>query len=233
LLLNTLSLLESNPLLAVVTLITFTASFVIAITVHEASHALAATTLGDHTARNLGRLSLNPKVHLDPFGAALIVFAGFGWGKPTPVNPAYLRLRGPAGMAIVSLAGPASNIVTAIVFAVPLRAGVVDTGVLGFSSLGDLTHLTAYVLVSLVFWNLLLAAFNLLPIAPLDGFKVLLGILPPEAARTFAQLEQYGPGILMLIIMLDYMMPGPGILASFLGPVLNGLSFVVLGRDLL
>ncbi|MDP6420072.1 MAG: site-2 protease family protein [SAR202 cluster bacterium] len=232
-LLDAIFLLERDPLLAVVTLITFTVCLVIAITVHEASHALAATTLGDHTARNQGRLSLNPKVHLDPLGAALIMFAGFGWGKPTPVNPARLRLQGPSGMAVVSLAGPVSNIVTAIVFAVPLRAGVVDTRVLGFSSLGDLTHLPAYVLVSLVFWNLLLAAFNLLPIAPLDGFKFLLGILPPGAARNVAQLEQYGPGILVLIIMLDYMLPGPGILASLLGPVLNVLSFAVLGRDLL
>jgi Zn-dependent protease len=85
----------------------------------------------------------------------------------------------------------------------------------------------------MVFWNLLLATFNLLPIAPLDGFKVVLGILPPESARGFARLEQYGPGILMMTIMLEYILPGPGILSSFINPILNLLTTVVLGGQVL
>ncbi len=232
-LLDTLSLFERDPALALVTLATFSLALIFAITVHEASHALVANALGDRTARNLGRITLNPKAHLDPVGTALILFAGFGWGKPTPVNPAYLRPRGWPGMALVSLAGPASNILTAIVFAVPLRSGTVDVGFIGFSSLGDLNQIAGYVLISMVFWNLLLAAFNLLPIAPLDGFKILLGILPPEFARSVARLEPYGPGILMVAIMLSFMMPGTSILARFIGPVMNMLGYLVLGRDLL
>ncbi len=207
-------------------------SLLIAITFHEFSHAYAATTLGDNTARGQGRLTLNPLAHLDPFGAILIFFAGFGWGKPVPVNPAFLRIGYRPGMAVVSLAGPLSNIIAATIFAIPLRAGLANSDAVGFSILGR-TDIVGYILLSLVFWNLLLAVFNLLPIAPLDGFKVALGLLPPAAANSFARLEPYGPGILLVIIALGFLSPELRILSAIISPMVNFLSFVVLGRPLM
>ena len=151
-----------------------------------------------------------------------------------PVNPMYLRIGGLRGMALVSLAGPASNIVAASIFAIPIKAGVVGSQFRGLALFGGtIADLAGYVLISLVFWNLLLAAFNLLPVAPLDGFKVALGVLPRDAAHAFARSERYGPGILMLIILSGILLPGPGILSSFLSPILNLLSTIVLGRGLL
>jgi len=234
LLFATLDLILTDPVLGLVTLATMSVALIAAITFHEFSHALAASTLGDHTARRQGRLSLHPLAHLDPVGTALIFFAGFGWGKPVPVNPMYLRIGGRRGMALVALAGPASNIVAASAFVIPIRAGVLSSRVQGFALFGGaVADLAGFVLVSIVFWNLLLATFNLLPVAPLDGFKVALGILPDDAARGFARSERYGPGILMLIILADIMLPGPGILSSFLTPILNLLSTIVIGRGLM
>ena len=206
----------------------------ICITFHEFSHAYVATSLGDHTAREQGRLSLNPVRHLDPIGTALIVFAGFGWGKPVPVNPFLLRIRPRHGMALVSLAGPVANILAAIVFALPLRLGIVESGSMGLSVLGGTgSVLLGYALVSLVYWNLLLAVFNLLPIAPLDGFKVVLGLLPREASNVFAKLEPYGPAILIAIILLGIVSPNLRIFSAMIRPVVNLMGFVILGRDLL
>jgi Zn-dependent protease len=223
-----------DPAQAIITLLAFSLSLMVAITVHEFSHALAATTLGDRTAQSQGRLSLNPIAHLDPMGTALILFAGFGWGKPTPVNPfRFLNVSPRQGMALVSLAGPISNIIVASLFAIPLRAGLAESGAFGFSLFGGSTNILGFMLFHMVFWNLMLATFNLLPIAPLDGFKVVLGLLPPEAARGFARLEQYGPGILLVVIMLDVYLPGPGIMSSFINPILNLLTTVVLGRQVL
>ena len=135
-------------------------------------------------------------------------------------------------MAVVSLAGPASNIIAATIFAIPLRAGLAESGAVGFSILGR-TDIVGYILVSLVFWNLILAVFNLLPIAPLDGFKVALGLLPPRYANSFAKLEPYGPGILLVIIALGFLSPELRILSAIIGPAVNFLSFIVLGRPLM
>ena len=97
----------------------------------------------------------------------------------------------------------------------------------------QLEDIPGYIIGSMVFWNLLVASFNLIPLAPLDGFKVALGILPRDMATGFARLERYGPGILMMVIMFDLLLPGPGILANVIQPILNTLSAVVLGRQLM
>ncbi len=221
--------LQDEPVRAIITLITFCLALVVAITFHEFSHALSATRLGDHTAQRLGRLSLNPLAHLDPLGTVMILFAGFGWGKPVPVNPAYLRTGGRAGMAVVSLAGPLSNVIMAFLFAIPIRLGMLDSFTVGFSLFrGQPDDLTGYVVGSIVFWNLLLAAFNLIPLAPLDGFKVALGILPRDLASGFARLEPYGPVILLLLIMLG-LLTNVSILSMIVSPILEVLGFVVLG----
>ncbi len=231
-LLRTINLFQTDPALALITLAAFSLSLVVGITFHEFSHAYVATTLGDNTAREQGRLTLNPLAHLDPFGTILIFFAGFGWGKPVPINPMFLKIGYRQGMAAVSLAGPISNIIAAAVFAIPLRAGLVESGGGGFSVLGQ-TGVLSYALLSLVFWNLILAVFNLLPIAPLDGFKVALGLLPRNAANSFARLEPYGPGILLVIIALGFLSPDLRILSIIISPILNFLSLVILGRPLM
>ena len=231
---TSLSQLEHDPLRGFVTLATFALALLVAITLHEFSHALSATHLGDPTARALGRLSLHPKAHLDPVGTVMIFLAGFGWGKPVPVNANYLRVGERPGMAIVSLAGPLANVVVAAIFSVLMKAGVVTSEFVGFSLFrGSTDDLVAYVVGSIVFWNLLLASFNLIPLAPLDGFKVALGVLPRAMAVSFARLERHGPTILIGIILFDLLVPGRGILFNLIRPILNTLSFVVLGRQLL
>ena len=234
-LLASLSQIQHDPFRGIVTLATFSLVLVVAISFHEFSHALAASQLGDPTARRLGRVSLHPKAHLDPVGTAMIFLAGFGWGKPVPVSPAYLHTGERPGMAVVSLAGPLTNVAIAAIFAIPIKAGVISSSsFMGFDYfLGGPEDIPAYVIGSVVFWNLLLAAFNLIPLAPLDGFKVALGILPRELAHAYARLERYGPSILLLIIMFDFLLPGHGILFNLIRPILNMLSLVVLGRQLL
>ena len=232
-LLSILDYIQINPLGAAVTFAVFSLSLVVAITIHEFSHALSATLLGDNTARNLGRLTLRPLAHLDPIGTAMIAFVGFGWGKPTPVDPDRLNTGPRPGMALVALAGPISNVTVAIAAALPLNVGLIDARYVGlYRFAGDSWDFIAYFFGSLIFWNMLLATFNLIPIAPLDGFKVALGVLPREPAAQFARLEPYGPLILLGVIMLDYIVPGAGVLSSVIGPVLDTLIELVLGGQL-
>jgi Zn-dependent protease len=165
---------------------------------HEFSHALAAYRLGDHTARLFGRLSLDPRVHLDPIGSLLLIFTvifgfGFGWAKPTPVNPLNLRY-GRWGEAIVAAAGPASNLVLAIAGSIPLRF-ILASG-LDVQYLADVLYFFVYV-------NVLLMVFNLIPIPPLDGSKVLFAFLDPRTSyQVRPALEQYGPLLLLILILL-------------------------------
>ena len=220
----------SNPLRGLVTLSVFCFAFVVALTVHEFSHALSATLLGDNTAKRQGRLTLHPVAHLDPLGAAMILFVGFGWARPVPVDPASLRSPERSGMAVVALAGPLSNVLVATIAAIPINAGMVSHGIVGFSLFrGQMDDVAAYVIGSLVFWNLLIASFNLIPLVPLDGFRVALGVLPREAAARFGQLERYGPAPLLGLIMLGFLIPGAGALVIVIRPILNALSTLVLG----
>jgi len=175
----------------------------VAITVHEASHAYWAYRLGDPTPKALGRVTLNPIAHLDPLGTVMMLVAaisgfGFGWGKPVPVNPFYLRRFGPkTGMAIVSVAGPASNLVVAGLLLLPLRLDLVPTLVV------------AQFLLSVAWVNVFIALFNLIPIPPLDGFSVLLGVLPTRIGASLAQLQQYGPMLLLLLVFAGMRWLGP------------------------
>jgi len=166
----------------------FVIAIILGITVHEFMHAYAAHRLGDDTARLLGRMSLNPVVHFDIFGTLLLVLAGFGFGKPVPVNEA--RLRGAFASSLVSLAGPLANFAIAAVCAIPLRLGTSD--VLGSNYVE--------ILQSVVFFNIVLGLFNLIPIPPLDGSNVLFGLLPPKLQYDLRPYLQYGP-ILLLILL--------------------------------
>ncbi len=222
--------MQSSPFQGLITLATFCFALVVAITFHEFSHSLAATLLGDPTSKSQGRLTLQPLAHLDPIGSAMILFAGFGWGKPVPVNPAYLQTGARPGMAVVSLAGPLANVIVAAIAAIPIKLGVVSTGLVGFALFrGQMDDVAPYVIGTVVFLNLLLAAFNLIPVPPLDGFKIALGVLPRDASNQFAQLERYGPMILLSLIMLDFIIPGVGILTSVMRPIINALAALVLG----
>ncbi|MBE3076105.1 MAG: site-2 protease family protein, partial [Actinobacteria bacterium] len=182
------------------------------LTVHEAAHAWTADRLGDPTARMLGRLSLNPVVHIDPIGTILLplvaAFSGLpilGWAKPVPVNVS--RLREPRAFMLVAAAGPASNILLAVVAAIVIRLMVGGQAPL---TAGGEALSAPVVLLQIVFINVLLAVFNLVPVPPLDGGNVLAGLLPRGAAGLFAAMRPYGffllyalmfTGVLTAIVM--------------------------------
>ena len=208
---QTLSLFDTDPVLAVVVIASLCVSLAVCISVHEFSHAFVASELGDNTARALGRVTLNPVKHLDPVGSILIFLAGFGWGKPVPVDVRFLRGDPRLGMALVSAAGPASNVVAAVLFAMLVRLGLADALIPGVAIFGrDLASVVDFTLQMLVRFNLILAIFNLLPIAPLDGFKVALGLLPRDLAIPFSRTEPYGIGVLLAVVALGFFMnPSP------------------------
>ena len=171
----------------------------VALPFHEFSHALAAFRLGDPTAKYMGRLTLNPLAHLDPLGSLLILFAGFGWAKPTPYNPYNLQ-GGRSGEAIVGFAGPASNLVLATAAALPLRY-IAATNL-------NVPFEVVEVLFLFLQINVILMIFNLVPIPPLDGSKVLFAFLDPQTEHQVRPvLEQYGFLILIAAMLLP-ILPG-------------------------
>lgn len=172
---------------------------IIAFTIHELAHAMTADHLGDPTPRSQGRITLNPLKHLDPFGTIMLLISGFGWAKPVMVNPYNLRGNYRTSMAIVAVAGPASNLVMAILGAIPLRL----TQFMPISFLFSPTwEKLSFLFAQFVFINLILMFFNLIPIPPLDGYKILQGVLPPEMGDQLRPLEQYGFMILLLAIFI-------------------------------
>jgi Zn-dependent protease len=183
--------------LSIAQIITRLITLVVAFTVHEFSHAWVATRLGDDTPRLNGRLTLNPLSHLDPLGSLLLVVAGFGWAKPVPVNPIAVRSRTPAGMMLVSAAGPFSNLLLALLAAVPLRASLATAR----APATVLPTLGGF-LLEFVYLNLILLFFNMIPLAPLDGEKVVSYFLPPPLRAGFERLRPYGPMILFGLFFL-------------------------------
>ena len=204
-----------------------TTALVLGIAFHEFCHALSASALGDQTARRLGRVSLNPLVHLDPLGTLLLFFVGFGWGKPTPVNPYALRNGPRTGMAVVAAAGPLSNLAVAALLALPIRLGWTPWhspfAFIANTSAWTMNDYVGLFLSAGVLLNCILAVFNLLPLAPLDGFKVWVGLLPPDIARPIARLERYG---IVILLGLFFIAPLFGI--SFFGgvvlPIVDGIA---------
>ncbi len=181
----------------------------IALTVHEFAHAKVADMAGDPTARDQGRVSLNPLDHYDPIGTTMILLLGFGWGKPVPVNPANFG-HPRRDEALVSVAGPGSNIITAALFAVPLRFGFA----------GDY----ALAINLIVLLNLFLAFFNLIPIFPLDGSHILQAILPYEKARSYAIfMSRYGMILLLVLVFTGMLGTGVVIPAKLLYYLFTGL----------
>lgn len=171
------------------------AAIIFGITIHEFSHALAATLLGDRTPKYEGRLTLNPLAHLDFLGFMFLLFAGFGWGKPVGFNPFNIKYQR-FGPALISLAGPLSNFITMLLFGFILKFFLIS------NTLGTENMLVLFLLV-LVQINLVLGIFNLVPVPPLDGSKLLFALLPPKAEGFKMSLERYGPIILIGLIILD------------------------------
>ena len=208
-------------------------ALLVGITFHEFSHCLASSLLGDPTARNLGRLTLNPKAHLDPMGTLLLFVVGFGWGKPAPVNPYRLRTGPKSGMALTAAAGPLSNLVIAGLAGFPIHAGLVPWHspflVPTRLSLWDGSDYLGLFLSSTVIFNCVLALFNLIPIAPLDGFRIAVGILPRDLSEAVAGLEQYGIAILMLLFLLPMMTNGEVGIFSIISPAIDRLAGLFTG----
>jgi len=172
----------------------------LALTVHEYMHGWVANQLGDPTAKMEGRLTLNPLVHLDPIGTIMVFLVHFGWAKPVPVNPA--NLNDPQrDMTYVSLAGPSANMALGFVSGVLLRT--IKVGMFDFLPTTLIQPFFTMVMFSLQI-NIALAFFNLLPIPPLDGSKILFGILPPKYEHIAVWLKQYGGFILMGLILFGW-----------------------------
>ena len=185
--------LLTDPALLISQIITL----IIAFTIHEFSHAKVADLFGDETPRQSGRLTLNPIVHLDLFGSLMLLVAGFGWARPVPVNPYALGRKSPAALMLVSLAGPTSNLLLALLAVIPVRLHLASTlAPAGFLP-SPYAFLTDFILI-----NLLLAFFNLIPLAPLDGEKIAEYFFPPSWVRVLDVIRPYGPMILLMLLFI-------------------------------
>lgn len=199
----------------------FLPPFLLAISFHESAHAYVANRFGDPTAKNLGRITLNPLPHIDPFGLIAVFIVHFGWAKPVPVNSS--NLKDPIKDNLwISLAGPASNLILAIISGIafrilyPLLIGS-DTGML----------LMQFIRISVVL-NVVLMVFNLFPIPPLDGFHILEGLVPYETYIKLQRLQTAGPMILLGLILLSYI-PGLNIFGIIFSPFVSVIGGFLLG----
>ena len=196
----------------------------LALTLHEFAHAFTADRLGDPTPRNQGRLTLNPLAHLDPLGTILLFIARFGWAKPVQVDPRNFR-NPQRDMMVVAAAGPASNLLLALIFGIiyqfmqgappETRTGVILQFIFSYS----------------VVINLILAFFNLLPIPPLDGSKIIRAFLPETFVPVFSKLESFGPFLLLGIIVLGQYF-NIAIVWTIIGPFVSFFSILFTGVDL-
>lgn len=200
-------------------------ALVIGFTVHEFAHAWAADFFGDDTPRQYGRLTLNPLAHLDVLGSILLLTAGFGWAKPVPINPYALGRRSPLAVMWVSLAGPLSNFLMAILVAIPIRIILSSPSLM--IAMADQIFLITLIEYFLRI-NLVLMLFNLLPIAPLDGSKIAVAIWPESWSRVVEQTEAYGSYILMGLFFLGPYV-GIDLFRWVISPVMNNLANLLLG----
>ena len=197
-----LSLFQQNPAFAVAVLM----GFVVGIVLHEAAHAYSAYLLGDDTAYRAGRVTLNPASHLDLLGSMMFLLAGFGWGRPTPVMPSKLR-GGVLGPVAVAFAGPASNLLIVALCAALYLLPAFNEGYLQL------------IVLAMAFVNALLFVFNLIPIPPLDGAKVIFPFLPRSMSGFVAFMNQHGPTILLVLVLVAIFIPRFSIFQFLLAPV--------------
>jgi Zn-dependent protease len=198
----------------------------IALPLHELAHALMADYLGDPTPRSQGRITLNPLKHLDVFGTIAFLLVGVGWAKPVMVNPYNLRGNPHTSMAIVSVVGPATNFLLALLGAIPFHLNFLPSL---FSGGGpDTMGYVYYFFAEFVFLNLALGFFNLLPIPPLDGYKILLGLLPYDIGLKLRPLNQYG---FLILIAILFLLPqiGVDVLGTIVWQPTQSLSQMLIG----
>lgn len=203
-----ISLFEQFPAFAVA----IVTGFIVGITLHEAAHAYSAYRLGDDTAYQQGRVTLNPFSHLDLLGSLMLLMAGFGWGKPTPIMPSKLR-GGVFGPVIVALAGPVSNLFILAVCSVLIQIPSLQSGY------------PALIIIGVAFVNALLFVFNLIPIPPLDGSKIIFPFLPRALDGFVNFMNHYGPMILLGLVVLLWFAPTQysplSLILSLVRPLLN------------
>ena len=190
--------------------------FLLALTFHELAHGYVAWKLGDPTAKQSGRLSMNPFKHLDPWGVAAFFIMKIGWAKPVPVDPRYFK-DPRRGMLWVALAGPGANLVLAVISGLLVKLLLLAPALPLF-----IFRPLAQMLAASVWINVMLAVFNCLPIPPLDGSKVVMSLLPPRQARDFARMEPFGFLILLALFWL-------GIIPRLIGPIIELGNSLILG----
>ena len=198
----------------------FIISILIALTVHEVSHGLVAKWLGDPTADHEGRLTLNPLAHLDLMGTLMFLTVGFGWAKPVPINPGYFR-NIKKGMTLTALAGPASNLIlasaTVIIAKIVILVGV---------SAGMANQFFIELFYSMLFLNLGLMAFNLLPVAPLDGSKILAMFVPLKYEAEYEDYLRKGP-IILIALLIGERMLGIPLIVGWISAIINPILMVI------
>ncbi len=208
-----LDLLFSNPIAFAI----LAAVLIASLAIHEFAHAWTADHLGDPTPRSQGRVTLNPLAHLDPLGSIALLLIGFGWGKPVLFDP--YNLKNPVkDAALIALAGPASNLIIATLFAIALKLGLLSfLGMFGASAIATL-------IISL---NVMLAIFNLVPVFPLDGEKILVALLPRTTAIEYSQfMRRYG--MIVLIFLLAPWSGNPPI-ARLISPIIGFITNLLIG----
>ncbi len=198
-------------------IITTAPPFLFALTVHEFAHGYVANRLGDPTAANLGRLTLNPLKHLDLIGTLAFFLIKIGWAKPVPVDPRYFK-HPRQDMLWVSLAGPGVNLAVAVASALVAKLLILFSTLLPTMILMPILQMT----VASIWINIMLGIFNLVPIPPLDGSKILMGLLPPGLAASYARFERYG---FILLLILFY----TGILPRLIMPIIKFAQGVIMG----
>lgn len=207
---------------------------ILGFTFHEFAHAWTAVRLGDDTPRFQRRLTLDPRSHIDLLGILMALIAGFGWAKPVPFNPSAFYPNERRGIMIVAFAGPLTNLIIAFVLSIPVRL------ILAISEPSTIaehwyTELPFEILMIAIFFNILLFFFNLIPLAPLDGWKVMLGLVPPHTARQLQQYEQESTFALMMLIFVGFFIPQLSVIGAVIGPFIRltldlftGLSYPLL-----
>ncbi len=199
----------------------------LALTFHEFAHAYIANRLGDPTAKQMGRLSLNPLVHLDLLGTAMLFIVHIGWAKPVPVNPLYFK-NPKRDLLYVSLAGPASNLLLALIFGIGCRIlGITSFHSIGYGFMGIIKFMIAFAMII----NIVLAVFNILPIPPLDGSKILMGLVPRKYERQLVPYLRYGPTLLIGLIAIGYL-TNVSILWAILNPFVKFFTYLFAGSDM-
>jgi Zn-dependent protease len=198
-------------------------AFLINFTFHEASHAWVAYRLGDPTAKEAGRLTLNPLRHLHPLGTLFILIVGLGWGRPVPVNASRLRYGPKAGMALVGMAGPAANLLIATAFAIPLRLRMIPFRP---RLVGGVPISYGEIVAMIVWLGLALALFNLIPFTPLDGSRLLGVVLPDRIFYWLARYELIFLGLFIGLVLMERFSQG-GILTGILFPPVEFLWHIL------